>query len=200
MHHHFPPKLQKAFLRTYGEGIPMIYFITSNIHKFQEVQNMTTLPIIQKELEYPEIQADTLETVARFGIGYCYERVREPCFLEDSGLFIDALHGFPGPYSRYVFETVGCEGILKLLTTARRAHFEAIIAYTDGSDTKLFMGRTDGMISQQKKGEKGFGFDPIFIPEGETRTFACMTLREKNLYSHRGKAFKNLITYLEKVR
>jgi XTP/dITP diphosphohydrolase len=178
----------------------MIYFITSNTHKYREVQKMTTLPIMQKDVKYPEIQAETLEAVARFGIQYCFERVREPCFLEDSGLFIDALCGFPGPYSRYVYETLGCEGILRLLNHTRTAHFKAVIAYTNGSDTKLFMGRTDGMISQQKIGEKGFGFDPIFIPEGETRTFACMTLQEKNLYSHRGKAFNTFITYLKKVR
>jgi XTP/dITP diphosphohydrolase len=178
----------------------MVYFITSNSHKYQEVRKMTSLPIFQTPLEYPEIQADTLEAVALYGIEYCHDRVREPCFLEDSGLFIHALSGFPGPYSRYVFETLGCDGILKLLSEERKAHFESVIAYADESDTKLFIGRVDGRISRTKKGEKGFGFDPIFIPEGEKRTFALMTLQEKNLYSHRGKAFKNLITYLEQVR
>ena len=178
----------------------MVYFITSNTHKFQEVQKMTSLPILQVSLEYPEIQADTLEAVALYGITYCYERIEEPCFLEDSGLFIHALSGFPGPYSRYVFETLGCEGILQLVSEEREAHFESVIAYTDGSEAKLFIGRIDGMISRTQKGEKGFGFDPIFIPEGEKRTFALMTLQEKNLYSHRGKAFKKLITYLEQVR
>ena len=180
----------------------MISFITSNTHKYREIQDMTSRSIIQNPLEYPEIQADTLEAVAQYGIQYCYEKVQSPCFIEDSGLFIHALGGFPGPYSRYVFETLGLTGILRLLSEShdRSAHFQSVIAYTDGSDTKLFMGRIDGMISLREKGEKGFGFDPIFIPEGEKRTFAVMSLQEKNLYSHRGKAFKQFIIYLEKVK
>jgi len=178
----------------------MLYFITSNRHKYEEIQRMTHLQIEQKRLDYPEIQAETLEAVAEFGIDFCFSVVRAPCFIEDSGLFIEALSGFPGVYSSHVFKTIGCEGILALLHEVRTAYFKSVIAYRTGNETNLFIGETKGEIAEARKGEKGFGFDPIFIPEGESRTFAQMDIEEKNLYSHRGKAFKTFIKYLEQVK
>lgn len=180
--------------------LPMLNFITSNQHKHAEIQKMTHLPIVQKKVDYPEIQADTLEEVAQFGVEYCYSVVKEPCFVEDSGLFIEALKGFPGVYSKYVLMTVGCEGILRLLDENRKASFKSVIAYADGRNTQLFAGEVKGRIAERKKGLKGFGFDPIFIPEGENRTFAEMDTEEKNSYSHRGKAFATFIKYVEQVR
>lgn len=178
----------------------MLYFVTSNKHKFQEMKKLTDIPITQKDLSYPELQADTLQAVAEYGITYCSARVMEPCFVEDSGLFCDALSGFPGPYSNYVYRTLGCEGILRLVSQNRNAHFTSVIAYHDGSKVNLFMGEVTGTLAETMKGEKGFGFDPIFIPEGETRTFAEMETEEKNLYSHRGKAFTAFKSYLNQVR
>lgn len=182
--------------------IPMLSFITSNRHKFEEIHRMTQIEIEQNPLNYPEIQADTLEEVAEFGIEFCYSEVKVPCFLEDSGLFIDALSGFPGVYSHYVFKTVGCTGILNLLHghENRKAYFKSVIAYRDESGITLFTGEVQGSIAFTQKGEEGFGFDPLFVPEGEGRTFAQMNTEEKNLYSHRGKAFKTFIKYLEQVR
>ncbi|MBU6998756.1 MAG: XTP/dITP diphosphatase [Theionarchaea archaeon] len=178
----------------------MLYFITSNNHKCAEIRKLTDIPIVQRDLSYPEIQADTLQEVAESGAEYCYPRLGEPCFVEDSGLFCDALRGFPGPYSNYVYRTLGCEGILRLVSQNRNAHFASVIAYHDGSEVNLFMGEIRGTLAETIKGEKGFGFDPIFIPEGETRTFAEMETEEKNLYSHRGKAFTAFISYLNQVR
>lgn len=178
----------------------MVYFITSNQHKFEEIQKMTSIDIRRKRIDYPEIQADSLEEVARYGIEYCYSKVREPCFVEDSGLFIDCLSGFPGVYSKYVFTTLGCCGILKLLENERGAHFRSVIAFKDERKMSLFTGDVTGTIAEIERGVHGFGFDPIFIPEGEERTFAEMTVEEKNLYSHRGKAFKMIVAYLEQVR
>ncbi|MBU7023189.1 MAG: XTP/dITP diphosphatase [Theionarchaea archaeon] len=178
----------------------MLYFITSNKHKFQEMKKLTDIPITQKDLSYPELQADTLQEVAEYGINYCYARLMNPCFVEDSGLFCDALSGFPGPYSNYVYRTIGCEGILRLVSRNRNAHFASVIAYHDGSRVNLFMGEVAGTLAETMKGEKGFGFDPIFIPDGETRTFAEMETEEKNLYSHRGKAFTAFMSYLNQVR
>ena len=176
-----------------------MYFITSNRHKVEEIQKMTDIHIEQKPLPYPEIQTDTLEKVAVYGINYCYTRLSEPCFIEDSGLFIDALSGFPGVYSKYVYTTIGCEGILRLLDTPRTASFKSVIAYKD-TEVNLFIGTVKGVITHRKKGDKGFGFDPVFLPHGERKTFAQMEPEEKNLYSHRGKAFKAFLRYLEQVR
>lgn len=178
-----------------------MYFITSNHHKYEEIQKMTHINIEQKPIEYPEIQTDTLEAVAEYGINYCYSRIHEPCFVEDSGLFIDALSGFPGVYSKYVYTTIGCDGILRLLDTNdnRTAFFKSVIAYKD-KEVNLFIGKVKGVITKTQKGDKGFGFDPIFVPAGERKTFAQMEPEEKNLYSHRGKAFKTFLKYLEQVR
>lgn len=180
----------------------MLYFITSNVHKYEEIKRMTRLPIERKPIPYPELQADTLEEVAAFGIEYCYQKVKAPCFIEDSGLFVDALSGFPGVYSKYVFTTIGWKGILTLLaeTENRKATFKSVIAYRDERETRLFSGEATGTITRQDRGEKGFGFDPIFSPEGESRTFAQMDPEEKNVYSHRGKAFATFLKYAEQVR
>lgn len=180
----------------------MLYFITSNTHKYTEVAQMTDIPINQYVLDYPEIQTTMLEKVAEFGIDYCYSTVKTPCFIEDSGLFISGLSGFPGVYSKYVFTTLGCEGILRLLTPdkERTAYFKSVIAYHDGVNTTLFKGKVPGIIADEPKGSHGFGYDPIFIPEGASRTFAQMSIEGKNLYSHRGKAFKRFITHIEQVR
>ncbi len=180
----------------------MLYFITSNTHKHTEVSHMTEIPIEQYPFDYPEIQADTLEQVAQFGIDYCYAKVNSPCFIEDSGLFVTRLSGFPGVYSKYVFTTIGCQGILQLLSAhkERTAYFKSVIAYHDGRKRTLFKGKVTGVIADEPKGSKGFGYDPIFIPEGASISFAQMSTEGKNLYSHRGKAFKRFIKYIEKVR
>ena len=178
----------------------MLYFITSNRHKYEEIQKLTSVTIEQKNLDYPEIQTDTLEAVAEYGIEYCYSQLKAPCFVEDSGLFIEVLSGFPGVYSNYVFRTLGCKKVAALLGDNRKAYFKSVIAYRDRSGTSFFTGEIHGTITETVRGKKGFGFDPIFIPEGEDRTFAQMSTEEKNLYSHRGKAFKTFINYLEQVR
>jgi XTP/dITP diphosphohydrolase len=199
---HYGHSFHHNIFKSPQEPLSMLSFITSNRHKFEEIQKMTLIEIEQITLNYPEIQTDTLEAVAEFGIEFCYSKVKAPCFLEDSGLFIDVLSGFPGVYSHYVFKTIGCTGILNLLHNHenRKARFKSVIAYRDESGITLFTGEVQGSIALTEKGEKGFGFDPLFIPEGEDKPFAQMNTEEKNLYSHRGKAFKTFIKYLEKVR
>lgn len=163
---------------------------------------MTDIPIEQLNTTYPEIQADTLEEVAEFAIDYCYTILKAPCFIEDSGLFVAGLSGFPGVYSKYVFTTLGYTSILQLLTDdkERTAHFKSVIVYHDGTRTTLFKGEVTGIIADEPRGSHGFGYDPIFIPDGASETFAQMSTEGKNLYSHRGKAFKRFITYIEQVR
>ncbi|MCD6474324.1 MAG: XTP/dITP diphosphatase [Thermoplasmata archaeon] len=165
----------------------MIYFITGNRHKYVEAKKIID-DIEMKHIPYPEIQADSLEEVAKFGIDYLKNKIEAKFFLEDSGLFIDALKGFPGVYSAYVFKTIGNDGILKLMEgkKERKAYFKAVIAYYDGS-VHIFQGICYGEIAMEKRGE-GFGYDPIFVPEGSKKTFGEMSKEEKNKYSHRGKA------------
>ena len=181
-----------------------VYFITGNKGKVQEATEKFTplgISIEQKNLGYTEIQAETLEEVARFGVTQIQQKkISHPFILEDAGIFIDSLQGFPGVYSSYVFFSIGLDGILNLLknTTNRTAVFRSVFAYAEptGKPT-LFIGECKGNISMKKHGSKGFGYDPIFIPKGSEKTFAEMDTFEKNRVSHRGKSLDELYNFLQ---
>ncbi len=179
-----------------------LYFITSNKNKVIEAKKKLGplgFNIIQEDLQVPEIQADTLEEVALFSAKWAELRARKPFFLEDSGFFVDSLNGFPGVYSAYVFKTLGYMGILRLMEGVdnRDARFVAVIVYNDGKEMKMFRGDVLGTVTQEPKGEGGFGYDPIFIPKGSSRTFAEMDTAEKGSFSHRGKALENMEKWLK---
>jgi XTP/dITP diphosphohydrolase len=175
-------------------------FVTSNPGKVEEAKKYFEplgIEVYQLRLEYPEIQADKLEDVAEYGAKWLSERIKEPFFLDDSGLFIDALNGFPGVYSAYAYRTLGVGGILKLMSGEenRSAYFKSVIAYWNG-ELHFFIGRVDGEITIEPRGSDGFGFDPIFKPRGFDKTFAEMTTEEKNEISHRGKALRAFAQWL----
>ena len=178
-----------------------IIFITSNSGKLKEAQGYFApmgVKIIQQKIEYPEIQAKDLEEVVKFAIEWLKDKIDKPFFIDDSGLFIEALNGFPGVYSAYVFKTLGNEGILKLMDGVenRKAYFKSVIGYYDGR-IHIFKGIVNGRIGYKKRGDLGFGFDPIFIPEGFNKTFAEMTTEEKNKISHRGRALETFSKWLK---
>ena len=108
--------------------------------------------------------------------------------MDDTGLFIDALSGFPGPYAAYVQDTVGNTGVLRLMEgkEERDAHFTTAVAYADAAGIQVFSGRVDGVITTEERGNEGFGYDPIFAVG--RKTLAEMTLAEKNSLSHRARA------------
>jgi XTP/dITP diphosphohydrolase len=178
-----------------------VSFITSNPNKYSEMKgffNGGGLELDWIDAKLPELQADTLEEVVDYSLSsYNGENV----FIEDAGFFVDALGGFPGVYSRYVFDTIGNEGILKLLDGVkdRSARFEAIIGYKplDSMDIKLFKGEVRGCVSLFPKGESGFGYDPIFVPEGFKRTFGEDNVIKSNV-SHRKRAAEGLMKYLKR--
>jgi XTP/dITP diphosphohydrolase len=146
-----------------------------------------------------EIQSEDLREVAAYSAAVALTVLRKPLMVEDAGLFIKSLDGFPGPYSSYIFKKIGYEGILKLMKGVkdRRAFFKSVIAFADPQiGIKIFEGFVHGTIAERARGTLGFGFDPIFIPEGYSRTFAEMQVHEKNEISHRGKAFKNFANWL----
>jgi XTP/dITP diphosphohydrolase len=179
-----------------------LYFVTSNKGKFKEVkQKLEPLgyAIVQKNINYPELQAASLEEVVKFGLNNI--KLKSSFIIEDSGLFIEALNGFPGVFSSFVFKTIGCQGILRLMRYEkdRYAEFKSAIGLKISNATKIFTGVCNGQISTSAKGQKGFGYDPIFVVEGETRTFAEMSAEEKNKYSHRGRAVQKLSYYLKSL-
>ena len=177
-------------------------FVTSNAGKLREVKKRfeeSDIEIVGERIHYPEIQADSLAEVARHGARWLKNRLEAPFMLEDSGLFIRALDGFPGVYSAYVYRTIGNRGILKLMErrSIRDAVFSTVVALVDANDRiHTFEGTCSGTITKEITGKQGFGFDPVFIPEGEEKTFGEMETEEKNEYSHRSRAFSELLTFM----
>lgn len=121
-------------------------------------------------------------------------------FIEDSGLFVEALNGFPGVYSAYVFKTLGYKGLLKLMEGEenRRAYFESVVGLSFKGEVKIFRGRVYGTIAEKPQGDKGFGYDPIFIPDGYNLTFA-QSPEIKNRVSHRKRALEQMLAYLLEI-
>lgn len=183
-----------------------LYFITGNEGKLTELQQKLSplqIKVIQKNLGYPEIQAETLEEVAEYGIAHVQQNFTKPFILEDAGLFIHALNGFPGVYSKYVYYTIGLDGILKLMRQQknRQAIFRSVYGFSDEQQQPhYFIGECPGIINIEKRGNQGFGYDPIFIPNGDVRTFAEMPIHDKNQVSHRGRALDQFITYLNQQK
>ncbi|MBK70641.1 MAG: non-canonical purine NTP pyrophosphatase, RdgB/HAM1 family [Euryarchaeota archaeon] len=119
--------------------------------------------------------------------------------VEDAGLFIESLGGFPGPYSSYVEEKIGLDGILRIMNGEenRNAEFRAVIAFHYLGQTHIFRGKCEGSIDLEKRGKGGFGYDPIFVPfDSDGRTCAEMSAVEKSSISHRGKALNKLLEFL----
>jgi len=151
---------------------------------------------------YPEIQADTLEETIAPGLKWLMERYNRPIMIDDSGLFVDALKGFPGVYSSYVFRTVGCDGILRLMDGVRNrsARFECCIGFlVPGKEPHISKGMAKGSIAEKKAGTGGFGYDPVFVPEGYTKTYAQIDISEKNKISHRGRAIALFLKELPRL-
>lgn len=180
------------------------FFVTGNVHKYQEARNIlskSNLATAMLNLETTEVQADDIETVAKTSALEAAQRSNLPVFVEDAGLFIKSLNGFPGPYSSYVYRTLDNRGVLKLMKNIRRrdAYFRSIVAFCDPNRQfriKWFTGKVDGRITYEERGKQGFGFDPIFEPSTEGgKTFAQMTLKEKNRYSHRAQALRRFATW-----
>jgi len=179
-----------------------IYFLSKNEHKLREIRSFLEPYGFEVEIMFEdkvEIQSDSLAEIVKKAVEFVGRR-KYAFFAEDAGLFIDHLNGFPGPYSSYVYKTIGIDGILKLMLGVedRKATFRSAIAlfHPKLDEIKVFEGHVEGVISTEKRGTEGFGFDPIFIPRGESRTFAEMSLEEKNRYSHRARAVKKMLDFL----
>jgi XTP/dITP diphosphohydrolase len=177
-----------------------IWMATSNIHKYLEAKKILEkfcIKLTQLNMERVEIQADDPKVIAEYSLKKI--EVNLPILVEDSGLYIDKILGFPGPYSSYVLRTIENAGILKLMKNEefRRARFLSVVAFKDEENFKTFIGEIRGNIAHEIRGTKGFGYDPIFIPkEGDGRTFGEMSMEEKNKMSHRARAFRALGSWI----
>lgn len=181
-----------------------IVFVTSNNGKFNEARSILgakKIELLQNTEGYPELQEDDLEPIASFGAKWVAEKLQIPVMVDDSGLFINALNGFPGPYSAFVENKIGNKKILRLMEDEedRTAYFKSVIGYCEpGNDAVVFTGIVKGLISFEERGSGGFGYDPIFEYNG--RTFAEMSSEEKNKYSHRKRALEKFFEWLSSQR
>lgn len=179
----------------------VVFFATGNINKFNEARSILGqygIAVGMFRLKGDEIQSESLREIAETSVRNAFQRCRLPIFVEDAGLFIKALDGFPGPYAAYVYKTIHNSGILKLMKNSadRHAEFHSVIAYCDDQtpcEPVFFEGEVKGEITlaeRKEQGKSGFGFDPIFQPAESKKTFAEMTLLEKNGFSHRAMAIR----------
>jgi XTP/dITP diphosphohydrolase len=178
-----------------------VLFATSNQHKVAEANKVGTefnITFTQVNIMYPEVRADSVRTVAEEGVRYVYNQIKRPIMVEDSGLFIEALNGFPGPYSAFVLSKIGLEGILKLMEDFddRTAKFVSAIGYCNRDTIEVFEGDIEGVLTTEEKGTHGFGYDPLFKAMGSMKTFA-EDAKHKNEVSHRRKATEALCRYLK---
>ena len=187
-----------------------LIFASNNAHKLSEIRNLLeniveiqSLKDINLEGDIPET-SDTLEGSATQKAEWIYNRIGQDCFADDTGLEVEALDGAPGVYSaRYAGE--GCsfaDNVNKLLKamddqTNRKARFRTVICFIENGEKHYFEGIVNGTIIEKGSGNMGFGYDPIFVPDGYDISFAEMPLDEKNKISHRGLATQKLVEYLK---
>lgn len=186
-----------------------VIIATNNHHKVGEIR-----PLLQKDIELVTLKEigysdelaedqDTLEGNSFQKADFIHQHFKADCFADDSGLEVDALNGAPGVFSaRYAGpQRNDSDNIVRLLEEMksivnRRAQFRCVITMIDQSGTHVFEGILEGSILQEQRGGAGFGYDPVFLPNGESSALAEMTLEEKNRISHRGIAVRKLIDYL----
>ncbi len=183
----------------------MVNYVTGNPGKVREAREYLD-DVQQVEYDYTEIQHSDLSSIAAHGAREAHAAVGEPVLVDDAGLFVDALGGFPGPYSSYVEDTVGVERVWRLAEPEpdHRASFRLVLAYCDGrtretqpEGIRSFEGTVTGRLVAPR-GEGGFGYDPIFEYNGET--FAEMSPAEKNAVSHRGRGLEKFAEWYASER
>ena len=184
-------------------------FATNNAHKLKEIKvllgetfSLKTLQEIGCNEELPET-TDTIEGNSAQKAEYVWEHYSVNCFADDSGLEIEALNGAPGVHSAYYSgernHTRNIERVLSELANEsnRKARFKTVITLTLSGKSHSFEGVVEGIIIDTPRGTDGFGYDPIFVPEGHDQTFAEMTLEQKSKISHRSRAFAKLVLFLK---
>ena len=169
-------------------------FVTSNRNKWQEAQRILGYAIERVELDLEEVQAETVAEVALFKARAAFAKLQRPVIVEDAGVELLGLGGFPGPYIKY-WEKLG--GLASICRAAdglgdRRVRAVCALGICSEAGSDVVEGAVDGALSLRPRGESGFGWDAIFVPKGEGRTFGEMSPAEKDARSHRRKAWERL--------
>jgi len=179
-----------------------ITYVTGNwakIDSAKQVLEPLGFTVDNIKMETPELQADDVEEVAKYSAKWASNELKKAVLKNDSGLFVEALNGFPGVYTHYVDDTLGEDGLLKLLDGVenRKAYFKEVLAYCEyGKDPITFIGITKGTIAKEKSGTYGWSWDFIFIPDGETKTLGCFPDEERWKFWSLD-SYKTLAEYLD---
>lgn len=179
-------------------GSSELWFATSNDHKFREAKLVLKefgLTPVRLRTKGTEIQSEDVSVIAARAASETFKKYCRPLFTEDTALTVPALRGFPGAYASYVFRTIGPAGLLELLpwSASRTAEFVSAVAFCDSDGRpRVFRGSLRGSLAAEPRGPHGFGFDPVFVPEGSDRTLAELSLAEKCAISHRAMALRSL--------
>ena len=181
-----------------------IQLATKNLDKYEEMRTILDeyeLDLRVVDIKGIEIQAFSVLNVAEHSAKVIATKTKDAFLVEDAGMYINSLYGFPGPYSSFVYKTLGLGGIVRLVKNRddKTAEFHSSLVFGEnGKIIKKFVGITEGKISTNLQGDQGFGYDPIFIPKGKNKTYAEMSLVEKNQVSHRSKATRAFAEWLRK--
>ncbi|PIO00102.1 non-canonical purine NTP pyrophosphatase [archaeon CG10_big_fil_rev_8_21_14_0_10_43_11] len=175
-----------------------IVLLTGNLNKVREAESILGRTLEHYALDLEEIQSVTPQDVVAHKINQAYAILKKPVFVWDVSLEFEALNGFPGPLIKFFYETVGLETICSIINNLKNTDVTArtTLGYHDGRDVHYFEGVARGRVPKKPQGTH-WAWDPIFIPHGKTRTFAQMSLAEKNEYSMHKKALEAFRTYLE---
>lgn len=176
-----------------------IFVATGNKGKVGEISDILKIPLGISDIEIDEVQSMDLEYVAKQKVKEAFKILKKPVIVDDVGVFIDVWNKFPGPFVKYMHNLLGNKKILELLKHEknRKVIVQSVIAYHDGKKIHTFTGTVNGTLSLKEKGTKGWGFDPIVIPLGESQTFAQMGTKRKNQISHRARALEKFKKFLD---
>jgi non-canonical purine NTP pyrophosphatase (RdgB/HAM1 family) len=176
-------------------------FITGNKNKLKEVRAFLDFPLLHRGIELKEIQSLDLEEVVRFKAKEAYDYIGKPVLVEDTFLTIHALGRLPGPFIKWFWEEIGLDNLCRMIDiySDRSATVSLAFGLFDGVRFEIFVGEMKGRISDFPRGSNGFGWNPIFIHEGFEKTWAELADKEKEPFSARRKAIKELEKYLEKT-
>jgi len=176
-----------------------IYFVTGNENKLKEAEVILGTKLERIDIDIDEIQEIELDRIIRHKASSAYEKIKKPVLVEDTGVFISALNGFPGALIKWVLKTIGNEGICNLVKDKKNkeAIAKTYFCLYNGKKHHIFTGQVKGKIASKPQGKLGFGWDPIFIPEKSKKSFAQMNSKEKNKISMRKVALDKLKNFLE---
>jgi XTP/dITP diphosphohydrolase len=181
-------------ITNHHQNMQYINFATTNQNKIKEASHILGIAINSLEIDLLEPQSLDVTEVSIIKAKDAFSKTQLPVIVEDTGLAINSLNGLPGALIKWFIDTIGNDGIIRILSTYtdRKAYAITSVAFCDGGKVKVYTGQISGCISLEPRGENGFGWDKIFIPDGSSLTFAEMSQEEKNNFSMRTIAFKKM--------